>query len=161
MTESSPNTSPSILRHPDLKNVTAADQWLYFTALGEGPRRCGIVDVWPKRYSQLAAGVTEDMITGAANELDRAGLVFFDEETDEMLFPGYLTEVTNVNNPRMMIAVVNSLTGVVSQKLVGLVVWELQQLREQNPAAKVWDDGRVIEALKRPAVDPEDLRAGK
>lgn len=153
-------TESTILRNPKLKNVGVMGQWLYYTALSENVRRCGIVDVWPKRYSQFASNVTEEEITNAALELDQAGAAYFDEETDELLYPGYLTDVTPVNNSRMMIAVVNSIAGVVSQKLIGLVVWELQQLREQHPKAKVWNDPRVIAALSRPAVDPADLTAG-
>lgn len=153
-------TENPILSTPQFKALTPGAQWLFYAALKEGPRRCGIVDVWPKRYAQLAAGQTEEAVTAAAFELDRAGVVVFDEETDELLFPGYLAEVTPVNNPRMMIAVVNSLAGVVSQKLIGVVIWELQQLQQQHPTATVWDDDRVIEIMKRPAIDPSTLSAG-
>lgn len=153
-------TEQTILRNPKLKNVDAPAQWLYYTALSEGVRRCGIVDVWPKRFATFAADVTEQDITDAALALDRAGVVHFDAETDEMLYPGYLTEVTNVKNSRHVIAVVNSIAGVVSQKLIGLAIWELGQLREQTPTAGVWNDPRVVAALSRPAIDPADLTAG-
>jgi len=149
-----------IINNPTFKSLTIRAQWVFFTALDERPRRCGIVDVWPKRIAKLSRTTTEEDVVEGAKELDRAGVAYFDAETDELLFPGYLTEVTNVNNPRMMIAAVNSVQGVVSHKLVGLVVHELKQLRQQNPDAKAWEDPRVAELMARPAVDPADLTGG-
>jgi hypothetical protein len=150
------NENP-IINNPTFKSLTINAQWVFFTALDEGPRRCGIVDLWPKRIAKTAAGVTEEQVVSGAQELDRAGVAYFDDETDEMLFPGYLAEVTNVNNPRMMVAAVNSVQGVASHRLVGMVVSELHQLREQHPTAAAWDDPRVVELMARPAVAPAPL----
>lgn len=149
-----------IINNPTFRSLTVRAQWVFFTALDERPRRCGIVDLLPKRIAKLSTTTTEDDVVLGAQELDAAGVAYFDEETDELLFPGYLTEVTNVNNPRMMIAAVNSVRGVASHKLVGLVVHELMQLRRQNPDAKAWSDDRVAELMARPAVDPADLSGG-
>lgn len=149
-----------IINNPTFKALTIRAQWVFFTALDERPRRCGIVDLLPKRIAKLSATTTEDDVVLGARELDAAGVAYFDEDTDEMLFPGYLAEVTNVNNPRMMIAAVNSIQGVSSHKLVGLVIHELQQLRSANPKAKAWGDPRVVELMQRPAVDPADLAGG-
>lgn len=149
-----------IINNPTFKSLSVNAQWVFFTALDERPRRCGIVDVWPKRIAKLSATTTEQDVIDGATELDRAGVAYFDAETDELLFPGYLSEVTNVNNPRMMIAAVNSTQGVVSHKLIGLVVHELQQLRTANPDSKAWDDARVAELMARPAVNPADLAGG-
>lgn len=143
-----------IINNPTFRSLTVNAQWLFFAALDEGPRRCGIVDIWPKRIAKVSAGATEENVVLGAKELDSKGVAYFDETTDELLFPGYLTEVTNVNNPRMMIAAVNSVAGVASHKLVGMVVHELQQLREQNPDAKAWADPRVAELMARPTVTP-------
>lgn len=149
-----------IINNPTFKSLSIEAQWVFFTALDEKPRRCGIVDLWPKRIAKLSKGATEEDVVAGATELDRAGVAYFDAETDELLFPGYLTEVTNVNNPRMMIAAVNSVQGVVSHKLVGLVVHELKQLHQQNPGSKAWADPRVVELMARPAIDPADLAGG-
>ena len=146
-------TENPITDTPEFRALSVNAQWVFFAALQEGPRRCGIVDLWPKRIAKTAIDTTEeDVVTGAA-ELDRAGVAYFDPETDELLLPGYLGEITNVNNPRMMIAAVNSVVGVVSHRLVGMVVTELQQLREQAPQASVWNDPRVVELMARPAVE--------
>jgi hypothetical protein len=142
------------------KSLSVGAQWVFFTALGEGPRRCGIVDVWPKRISKLSTTTTEDDVVQGAKELDRAGVAYFDDTTDELLFPGYLTEVTNVKNSRHVIAVVNSVQGVASHKLVGLVIHELQALRAEQPEAAIWDDPRVVELMARPAIDPTNLAGG-
>jgi hypothetical protein len=154
-------TDIPILNSPSFKGLSTKAQWLFFTALNvEKPRRCGVVDVWPKRIAQIATGTTEADVTEAALELDAAGVAYFDADTDELMFPGYLTEVTPVNNKRMMIAVVNSVEGVASHKLVGLVVHELIELRTATPDAAVWGDPRVVELMQRPAVDPSDLAPG-
>jgi len=146
--------------NPAFKECSMLAQWVFYSALNEGPRRCGVVDVWPKRIAQLAAGAQADDVTEGALELDRAGVVYFDDETDEMMFPGYLAAVTPITNKRMLIAVVNSIRGITSMKLIALVVGELQQLRAEHPAAAVWNDPRVIEWLDRPALAPADLAGG-
>jgi hypothetical protein len=153
-------TENPIISTPAFKGLSVPAQWLFFTALREGPRRCGVVDVWPKRYSQLATGLDEDAIIGAALELDRAGVVIFDDETDEMLLPGYLTEVTPVNNKRMLIAVVNSIRGITSMKLIALIVGELQKLRAEHPDVAAWTDPRIRFWLDRTALTPADLAGG-
>jgi len=145
---------------PEFKGLSARAQWLYFAALREGPRRCGVVDVWPKRYSQLAADVSEGSVMDAARELDRAGVVYFDDETDEMMFPGYLAAITPITNKRMLIAVVNSIRGITSMKLIALVVGELQKLQAEYPDVAVWNDPRVRFWLDRTALDPADLAGG-
>lgn len=154
MTEYPTNPSPAF------KSLSARAQWLFFAALNEGPRRCGVVDVWPKRYSQLAADISEDTVMDAALELNDAGIVYFDDETDEMMFPGYLAAITPITNKRMLIAVVNSIRGITSMKLIGVIVHELQQLRAEHPEAAVWNDPRVAGWLARPALDPADLAGG-
>jgi hypothetical protein len=150
-------TERPIVDTPTFQALSVNAQWVFFAALHEGPRRCGIVDLWPKRIAKTANGATEEQVVSGAQELDQAGVAYFDAETDELLLPGYLADVTNVNNPRMMIAAVNSVQGVASHRLVGMVVSELQQLREQNPTAAVWDDPRVVELMARPAIAPAPL----
>jgi len=150
-------TDNPIASSPEFQALTVNAQWVFFAALREGPRRCGIVDLWPKRIAKTSNGATEDYVIAGAVELDRAGIAYFDAETDELLLPGYLADVTNVNNPRMMIAAVNSVQGVASHRLVGMVVTELQQLREQAPTLPVWDDPRVVELMARPAIAPAPL----
>lgn len=149
-----------IINNPTFRSLSINAQWLFFAALDERPRRCGIVDIWPKRIAKVSRGATEENVVSGAKELDSKGVAYFDAETDELFFPGYLSEVTNVNNARMMIAAVNSVRDVASHKLVGLVVHELQQLRRENPDSKAWEDPRVAELMARPAVDPADLAGG-
>lgn len=148
------------VNNPAFKECSMRAQWVFFAALLEGPRRCGVVDVWPKRIAKLSATSTTTDVYEGALELDRAGIVYFDAETDEMMFPGYLAAVTPITNKRMLIAVVNSIRGITSLKLIGLVVHELKQLRAEHPDAAVWNDPRVVEWLTRPALDPADIAGG-
>jgi hypothetical protein len=151
-------TENTIVNSPKFKALTWQAQWLFFAALREGPRPCGVVDVWPERSAKLAPDTDAQLIIEQAHALDTGGVMFYDAETDEMMFPGYLTEVTAPNNARKVIAVVNSLQTVRSQKLAGLAVWELQQLRDTHPDAPVWNDPRAVAALARPSINPASLQ---
>jgi len=140
-------TETSVTSSPQFRALTWQAQWLFFTALREGPRPCGVIDVWPKRYAQLTPGIDEQFIVDQAHALDDGGIMLYDPETDEMMFPGYLSDVTPANNARKVIAVVNSLASVRSPKLAEAVLRELQQLRDDNPDAPVWNDPRAVAAL--------------
>jgi hypothetical protein len=141
-------TETTIIDSPKFKALTWSAQWLFFAALREGPRPCGVIDVWPKRYAELAPNLDEQFIIDQARELDAAGVMLYDPDTDQMMFPGYLTDVTPPNNARKVIAVINSLQGVRSEKLLSAAMKELLELREATPAAPVWNDPRVVEALE-------------
>lgn len=132
---------------PTFRGLNWQAQWLFYNALREGPRPCGVIDVWPKRYAQLSAGIDEQFIVKQARELAASGIVLYDAETDEMMFPGYMADVTPANNARKVVAVVNSLKHVKSPALLAAAVRELEQLRESSPNAPAWADRRVIEAL--------------
>lgn len=139
------------------RGLSLRAQWLYYAVNEAGLRRCGIADLWPRRYAQTADGVTEPEIVEAARELHEAGIAVYDETADEVFFPGYIGRMTNLNNPRMVVAVINSLRDVASLDLQGVVVWELQQARADRPESPAWKDPRVAETLQRRAVAPEDF----
>lgn len=139
------------------RGLSLRAQWLYYAVNEAGLRRCGIADLWPRRYSQAADGVTEIEIVEAARELHDAGIAVYDETADEIFFPGYIARTTNLNNPRMVVAVINSLRDVASLDLHGVVVWELNQTRADRPESPAWSDDRVAETLRRPSIAPADF----
>lgn len=136
-----------VISNPKFRALDWQAQWLFFTALREGPKPCGVIDVSPKRYARLAPGIDEEFIITQANALDAAGVMLYDPETDEMMFPGYLTEATAPKNARKVIAVVNSLRMVVSPELRDAAIKELKELRKNTPDAPVWDDERVMDVI--------------
>jgi hypothetical protein len=140
-------TESTITNSPKFRGLDWQAQWLFFTALREGPRPCGIIDVYPKRYAQLSPGIDEQFIITQAKALESAGVMLRDAETDEMMFPGYLTEVTAPKNARKVIAVVNSLRDVASAKLRAVAMQELRDLHDATPDAPVWNDQRVVAAF--------------
>lgn len=139
------------------RRLSLRAQWLYYAVNEAGLRRCGVADLWPRRYAQTATGVTEAEIVEAARELHEHGVAVYDETADEIFFPGYIGTNTALNNPRMVVAVINSLRDVASADLQGIVVWELNRLRADFPDSPAWTDPRVVETLQRPAVAPEDF----
>jgi hypothetical protein len=135
---------------PEFKALTWHAQWIYYNALraGAGPTRCGVVDLWPKRYAELSPDVTEQDVIEWAKELAESGAAIYDDTTDELMLPGYMAAVTPAKNDRKVIAVVNALQAVRSPLLAAAAVAELKQLRDENPDAPVWNDPRAVAALE-------------
>jgi len=133
---------------PEFRALSWQAQWLFFNALKDGPSRCGVVDVWPKRYAELSAAVTEQNIIEWAREIAAGGVALYDEATDELMLPGYMADVTPANNARKVIAVVNAIKAVRSPEIAAAALQELRQLRANNPDAAVWNDPRAAALLE-------------
>lgn len=150
-------TTHSAPENDAFRALSMRAQWLFYAVNDAGLRRCGVADLWPRRYAMTAAGLTEEQIVEAARELHEAGIAVYDETVDEIFFPGYIAANTALNNLRMVVAVTNSIRDVASLDLRGVISWELNRIREANPDSPAWADSRVDAVLKRDQITPEDF----
>lgn len=148
----------SIWGDDDWLDLTVDEQLLYF-ALWTSPSLtyCGSGDWHAGRVSNLASDWTIDRVQSAASGLSAALFVVFDTETDEFLIRSWIKHDGLWKTPNMAVSMANARAGLASRALRGVVVHEVQKIRDANPDSSSWAKPAVASLLDQWAVDPADL----
>lgn len=126
---------------PDLEELGADAQWLYFRVLIPHPAlsAAGVMPWKPKHWVRKARGMTLARIRSAAAELERHRNILVDLDTDELLVRSYVRNDEPLRNPRMASAVVKAYQTVASRALQGAIVTEVARIRAEHPEFSSWD----------------------
>jgi hypothetical protein len=130
----------SIADDEEFEDLTPAAQWLYLRVLIPDPtlNYAGVADWRPKRLLRKAKGMTLDMLTVAAAELEERTYCLFDLDTEEVLVRSFIRSDEILRNPKMAAAMVKAYRQVSSKTLQAGIVTEVQKAKEEHPEYSSW-----------------------
>ena len=119
----------------------------------------GVLDYLPGRFSRLSAGTTPAHIRRIINDLEHAGMVFVDEDTEELLIRAYVrvSEAWKMPNCAKSIATIAAQT--MSRKLQAVLLYELQRVLAETAAEGKWESSRkalagAVHSLESAGIEP-------
>lgn len=146
----------------DWRTLSTAAQHLYFLLLtSPSLSHCGVADWRPRRLAAQAAGWSPDDVQAAADELIQRLYLVVDESTEEALIRSFLRHDGLMDQPKMAVAMASAHAAIASATLRGVVVHELNRLREDHPDLKGWGPIKAAEVLSKGSVDPSTYPLGK
>lgn len=139
-----------MLLNPEWTGLTPQAQSVYITLLVHPSlSMCGVADWRPKRLSQYSAMNAQE-IENAGHELEKAGFVVLDEDTDEVLVRSFLRHDMPLKSPKTAVSVNKAYYLIASVRLRSAVVREASRLYGEHPEWSGWDKVPVIvEQMKR------------
>lgn len=150
----------SIWTNDDFQALPQAAQWLYFRLLTSPTiTYAGVTDWRPVRIAATSEGLDANAVEAASVELEQHLFTLVDRTTEEALIRTYIRHDGMMRQPNMMAVLARAYASITSKPLRGVVVHELQRLRESDPTLRGWKNPRVQELLTRPCVAPADARA--
>lgn len=119
--------------------------WLYWHLNSFNRSKAGVADWRPKRAARHSGSCnTEAKVRAAADELQLAGLVLFDEDTEEAFIRSHARNDKVLNRGGMGKNVLKAYWNVHSEQLRAMIVFELKRLREDDPNRAAWQDLRTL-----------------
>lgn len=108
----------SIWSDEDWRALTWGGQWAY-EMLASHPSRneAGVLPVTKRKWLRLAAGVTAEQLDAALEELDEAGFIVLDEDTQEVLVRAFIRRTKVYTHIRMMANALRHITEVESERI--------------------------------------------
>lgn len=142
----------------DFLDLTTDEQLLYL-ALWTSPSLtyCGSGDWHPGRVANLASDWTTERVNHAAAGLSAALFVIFDTETDEFLIRSWIKHDGLWKTPNMAVSMANARASLASRTLRGVVVHEVQKVRDAHPDSSSWAKPAVASLLEQRPVNPYEL----
>jgi hypothetical protein len=123
----------------DWRALTMDAQWLYDSVLTQQKLSyCGVLDYFPGRIAQMAAGVTEAKVRTAVKRLEKARFIVVDEDTAELLIRSFVRHDGVMDRMNMGKAMTRALLTVTSRKVRDAVLMELARLMEEAPRLAGW-----------------------
>jgi hypothetical protein len=152
----------SIWNDDDFRALPPHEQHLYFVLMTSvSLSYCGVTDWRPSRIAPLAGGWTpEQVVFTAAGLVDKLYLLV-DDATEEVLVRSFIRNDEILKQPKMAVAMVKAHAAVSSATLRGVVVHELNRLREDDPTLNGWEVDAVTNLLPKASVDPSVYPLGK
>jgi hypothetical protein len=139
----------------DFRALSMPAQHLYFLLLtSPSLSHCGVADWRPNRIAALIGGATTDGILEAADELVARLFILVDEDTEEVLVRSFVRHDGLMKQPKMATAMATAHAAVASTTLRGVIVHELNRLKEDFPAIHGWGSEKATEILSKATVNP-------
>lgn len=115
----------------DFRDLTAAGQRLYWL-LCSLPQlsAAGVLPLQPKKWARLASDTTEGDIDRALAELEIAGKVLVDADTDEVLIRAFIRRDGGIRTPNIEKSVWRAIDAIESNRLRRVTERELQRAAE-------------------------------
>lgn len=151
----------SVWADDDWREVPAAARYLYLSLLTSPTlTHCGVADWRPARLGPVI-GMTTDEVEEAGADLVDLLYVLIDAESEEVVIRSFLRNDGLMKQPKMAVAMASAHAAVASTIIRGVIVHELQRLREDNPTLSGWGAERATDLLGLRSVDPSTYPLGK
>jgi hypothetical protein len=113
----------------DFGELSLSAQWCYFM-LGTQPdiSAAGVLSLNVRRWSKRARGVTRDVVVEALQELQAAGKVFYDYDTEELLIRAFVKADGGYGNRKRQPVIERAALELESPRLRGILAAELRKL---------------------------------
>lgn len=119
----------SIWSDEDWRALTMDAQHIYLMLLSHPDRNsAGVLSMTLRKWTRLAADLSPDRLDVALAELDAAGFVVADEETEEVLVRAFVRRATVYKHIRMMANALREISEVESERLKSALGQELMRL---------------------------------
>lgn len=144
----------------DFRDLTIGAQGLYFRLLTD-PKlsMCGVVDWRPKRLVQSFAGMKSGEFTRLTGELEEAGYIVVDDDTEEVLIRSFVRHDGVLKSPNLTKAMATDWLAVASRKIKDVVVREVSRTIEEEPDSK--GSGSVPDWFLNGSADSDSKGSGK
>lgn len=137
----------------DWRDLTWHAQWLYLKLLSSPSLTfAGVADWRPARIVQHAAGLTLTDLECMAAELIGGRFILVDPESEEVAIRSFVKHDGMMRSPNVAAALVKAHGAVASRALRGLIVGQLQRLRDVQPSLRGWARPDVIRLLEKRAL---------
>lgn len=149
----------------DFRRLSAQGQHLYLLLMtSPSLTYCGVTDWRPGRIAALTQGLRPEHVMAAGCELAAAHYVVIDLDTEEVLLRSFIRHDGLMKEPRMGVALAKAWAATASETIRGVVVHEMQRLREEDKTLGGWfttkgAPGQALDVLKGRAVDPAEIMA--
>lgn len=149
-------THRTIWRDPDFRDLTIWAQWLYWH-LFSSPRLtwCGVLDWKPRAILKATQSLTQDALEGALHELRESHFIVLDDDTEELIVRSFVRSDAVHKQPKLMSALSTAFAGIESDLIAGVLSWELQRLKSEEPNLAGW--GEVEKVLRTPPCNPSSI----
>ena len=144
----------------DFRDLTIGAQGLYFRLLTD-PKlsMCGVVDWRPKRLLQSFAGMKQAEFTRLTSELEEAGYIVVDDDTEEVLIRSFVRHDGVLKSPNLTKAMASDWLAVASRAIKESVVIEVARALEEEPDSK--GSGSVPDWFRSNGSEPIGKGSGK
>lgn len=150
----------SIWNDDDFRDLTAPAQLLYFIMISHPTlNRCGVGDYRPKRLALFSHSWDAHQVEAAATELAQARFVILDTDSEEYLVRTFVRHDGLMKQKNMATTMAREFSTIVSDRIRGVIVWELRRLRSEFPKWRGWESVEALELLERTAVNPSSRGA--
>jgi hypothetical protein len=138
----------------DWRALTSDAQRLYLLLLTHPEtNRAGVSDWRPGRLSQMCSDKSADDVRVIARELIANYFIAVDEVTEEVLIRSFVKYDGVLKQPNMTVTMVNDWTGVASERLRGIVAFEVKKIRGRFPDWTIWSNPKLETLFEHPGVD--------
>jgi len=147
----------SIASDTDFRALSVPAQWLYFTLLSSpATELCGRTEWHAGRLATRSASADRATVVAAGMELSEGRFIIIDTGTGEALIRTYVRHAEVLRNPFLAKSVRAGYERLMSDRLRGVLVWELRRMHVDNPTLH-W--GSLVDVLGMDAIDPGDLHS--
>lgn len=138
----------------DFRSLSTDAQHLYFLLLtSPSTNLAGVSDWRPARMSALALRWSAKKVRDAGAELDDAGYIVIDDDTEEILIRSFVRHDGILKGPKTVTGMLRELHGVYSVKIISAVRAEIRRAISEDPSLK------GIEALSGFLDTPSDTKS--
>jgi hypothetical protein len=153
----------SIWSDDDWRSLSVDAQWAYKMLLSHPDRNsAGVLPLTVRKWTRLSVDLTAARLLEALSELDTAGFVVMDEETEEVLVRSFIRRATVYKHIRMLANALREASEVESPRIGAALAQELARLprlsipdNEKMKAEALAAQARV-DAMSEPADSPPD-----
>lgn len=155
------NIQTGIWGHPDVRALPPLQQWLYLQVWTHPDLSyVGVLEWRPGKIAQLSEGSTPEFVSELVPLLQQRLFFVVDPSTEEVLVRSYLRWDGLLKQPKLSVSMTNAYAATGSNLLRGVIVHELQKLREEFPEWHAWSVPQVVSIMKHPAIDAAELPIG-
>ena len=139
------------------RDLTSGAQRLYMVLLAaRSLTYAGVGDWRPNRLAYLAKDSTADTIEADAAELIAGHYIVIDAGTEEVLVRSFIKWDGIIKQPRLAVSMSNAYREVLSERLRGVIAYELTKLKRANPDLPVWGQEGLQYILAQPTVNVKE-----
>lgn len=145
----------------DWRDLSPLSRYLYLTLLtSPSLSHCGVADWRPARIGALN-GMGVEAIGESGAELVESLHLVIDAESEEVLIRSFVRNDGLMKQPKMAVAMASAHAAVASKEIRGVIVHELNRLRNDLPTLHGWGAERATDLLGLRSVDPSEYPLGK
>lgn len=138
----------------DWRSLGLGAQHLYMLILSHPTLTyAGVADWRAGRLAAMTTQNTAERVRSSAAELEGAGFVLVDEETEEILIRSFIKHDGLLKQPKLSVSMANAYAGVASQMIREVIAFELQKLHVRHPELPAWTTKQVQTILTSKATE--------